>query len=1157
MKMRFALFMASMCLCISAWAERVAPTFPDFTTLESGKSYCLYNVGTEKFLYVDGFSDVAYNVYSAQSGIYGTPIVMTQLPNGSYTIQLAEHLTNYFYTPWNSSDYGLKVGLMLEDRKMYFSITENVEGYLIQRSVDHPNYNAAECLGINESGYLRINLTEEDGNIVWKLIESDAAQRYFAEHKLYTALEAMNPYDYEISRYEEIYANPESTIDELEEAAATLTHALALSQKFTAPEWSEYPVLLTEGDINQYYEVYVNLDEGEVGSIKATVSVDGNSSLVYEFSNYEMPCSVYIDGELVRSTNSYSSRRFFDNLTPGIHDIEWRFTNNMAGNRSVYISEIGVRDNSQTIEVSLLEPGSLGTEVLYHVNHIKDVRSLKVNGNMNADDWSKITMMTNLHSLDLSGTGVTEIPEKQFRVENDKCQFLYEIVLPNGLETIRDRAFEYSYVDNFIFPSTLKSLGEYAFASSNIKEAILPDSMTSIGSYAFKNCKILVNARYPKGLTYIPSQCFYSCEKLNTFELPDGLMEIGSSAFSGNVNFNPRLPETLTTIGYDAFNNCGTDSLFIPESLTSWGKSSSWNSSFSNNDKLVYAEFPTSFYDIFASGIINYCSSLETLVLKSPTVVAGDYKDGFLDGATEGNVTIRVPSFLVNSYKLDEYWYNYNIEGFNTEEIKNWNVRGNMVLNNRERIEGNPNISLYETGSIKINGENAQNIDDLNLYVDHTTTRNLNGSYEYKYGMLLINNDAVSVGGKYMHHHKVNKNTWYFLSLPFDFKVGEVTNNSNAKMAIRYYDGASRATDGPVGNWKNYASEDVVQAGTGFIVQTSVATTLTFCAIENDNKQNVVSNEEFRKSLAANASAVASDKGWNLVGNPWQCYYNIHTLNFTAPITVYDISNKTYVAYSIIDDDYAIRPNEALFVQCPEGTEYISFPETGRQLTNEIINQSGARPQYSVGLDRQLVDISISANDLTDRTRIVLNDEASATYDASLDASKFFSMDASVPQIYSLDIEGTEYAINERPLADGNIKLGVVVAESGKHVICMQRNDAKSVVLIDHESGVSHDLSSGDYTFVAEAGTYNGRFTLVMSQTPVTGVENVNIENASVHSNGNAIYVDGIDGIVEVYTVDGRKVAETKSNGTATFTNMHNGIYLVRTAKGTCKVTVK
>ena len=350
----------------------------------------------------------------------------------------------------------------------------------------------------------------------------------------------------------------------------------------------------------------------------------------------------------------------------------------------------------------------------------------------------------------------------------------------------------------------------------------------------------------------------------------------------------------------------------------------------------------------------------------------------------------------------------------------------------------------------------------------------------------------------------------------------------------------------------------MIKAGTGFIVQASAATTLTFSAMDNESKQYVVSNEEFVKALAANPSEILSNRGWNLVGNPWQCYFNIHTLNFTAPITVYDVSKKTYTAYSIIDDDYAIRPNEAFFVQCPEGTEYISFPETGRQLTSEITNQSSAPAKRTAAMgSRQLVDVAISAGDLTDKTRVVLNEAALMEYETACDASKFFTMDAGVPQIYTLDSEATEYAINERPVGDGNVQLGVVIAASGKHTISMPRNDAKTVVLIDHVAGTTHDLSLGEYTFTADAGTYNGRFTLSISKAPTTAVDEVTATDFTVKSVENAIVVSGAEGMVTVFTIDGRKVAEQESKGSVTFGNLLEGSYLVRTVNGTSKVTVK
>lgn len=1162
-KTRLALFVASICLCTSVWAERVAPTLPDFTTLESGKSYYLYNVGTGKFLTRSTVNSTYPGV-----GTYGAAITIAQASNGSYTLRFADGTTTYYL----SAETSTTSSQSSVNSFCYFAIKDSLGGYVIQRSTANKTYYVAnEYVGYADGAAndcIVPNLTE--GNIVWKLMEAAVAEHYFAEHKLYTALEAMNAYDYEIGVYEEVYANPESTTEELEDAAATLTNGLILTQSYSAPEWTDFPVLLLGGEIYSSTGVRLNIAKQSTKSIIGTVKVNENSTLVYEpNSQSTLNLSVYINGELVRTLKANqlsSSERYFENLIAGTYHIEWRWENTSKTNSgSGILYGLGV-EATPSVEVSLLEPGSLGTEVLYHVNHLKDVRRLKVKGKMNDDDWAKIEMMTNLFALDLKETDATVIPEEQFYRSTSKCAFLNEVILPNALETISDKAFYNSLVTRLIFPSTLENIGEYAFYGSHITEAILPDCMTSIGYGAFSNCANLITVNYPKNLTYVPDACFSNCYNLNTFTLPYGLKSIGNDAFFRVYNFNPRLPETITTMEYRAFGYCATDSLFIPESLTNWlgNGGNSYDYSFEYNENLVYAEFPTSYYKVPKRTAIYRCENLQTVVLKSPTVVAGEFKSSFFEGCETENITIKVPSFLVNSYKLDEYWYNYKIEGFNTADIKDWNVRGGLVLNHRERIEGNPNVSIDNTGSIKVNGENAQAIDTLNVYVDHTKYNshynNTTGAYEYDfyYGQLWVRNDASTISGAYMHHHKVEEKKWYFLSLPFDFTVGEVTNDANAKLAIRYYDGASRAVDGAKGNWKNYAAEDVIKAGTGFIVQASAATTLTFRAMDNESKQYVVSNEEFIKALAANPSETVSNSGWNLVGNPWQCYFNIHTLNFTAPITVYNVSAKTYTAYSIIDDDYAIRPNEAFFVQCPEGTEYISFPETGRQLTSEITNQSSAPAKRTAAMgSRQLVDVAISAGDLTDKTRVVLNEAALMEYETACDASKFFTMDAGVPQIYTLDSEATEYAINERPVGNGNVQLGVVIAASGKHTISMPRNDAKTVVLIDHVAGTTHDLSLGEYTFTAEAGTYNGRFTLSISKAPTTAIDEATATDFTVKSVENAIVVSGAEGMVTVFTVDGRKVAEQESKGSVTFGNLLEGSYLVRTVNGTSKVTVK
>lgn len=53
------------------------------------------------------------------------------------------------------------------------------------------------------------------------------------------------------------------------------------------------------------------------------------------------------------------------------------------------------------VSVSLLEPGSLGVEILKKHDPIKEVTSLTVTGEMNEADWKQLQSITALQTLDL------------------------------------------------------------------------------------------------------------------------------------------------------------------------------------------------------------------------------------------------------------------------------------------------------------------------------------------------------------------------------------------------------------------------------------------------------------------------------------------------------------------------------------------------------------------------------------------------------------------------------------------------------------------------------------------------------------------------------------------------------------------------------------
>lgn len=922
---------------------------------------------------------------------------------------------------------------------------------------------------------------------------------------------------------------------------------------YEAPEWNDYPIFFTNVNTENWVtgidtnSSWISFYGNNTFSLKAIVEVDSYSTLSFYIGRYNdlERIELYIDGIKVRDTGEgYYHRRstkVFEELSPGFHEIEWR-----ASNSRGYLYDIGI-EKTPYFEVNLQEPGSLGTEILYNVDHLKDVRRIKIRGRMNDKDWAKVQMLENLYTIDLSEAEIDEIPNNQFYNNNNRFPFLHRIVLPEGLERIGDNAFRESYISHINFPSTLKSIGERAFNDSKLLNAIMNDSITFIGNYAFENCMYLTTVHYPKSMTWVPDHCFAECCYIINFDMHDDIKDIYDYAFTNNARCCYKIPKNLRNLYYSAFSNTAIDSVKIPEN-THIG-----NEVFRDCLWLEYAEFPTSYntfnrYNTYRSPIEN-CANLKTLVLKAPTVVDGDFKSIFLYRCP-ADVIIKVPSFLVNSYKLDEYWYNYKIEGFNTGDIKDWTLNGNLVMNARERFDDKPNLTINQSGSIKLNGDIAQVFDSL-----YTSSYNYyDGTSSDAFARVLVNNDVTKIEGEYKHHYYVKGKYWFFVSLPFDFKVRDVTPSvEGTKFVVRYYDGAARATNGASGNWKNFTDDAVITAGTGFIVQASGDCWLTFTALDNESKQNIVSNEEFVKALAANPSETVSNSGWNLVGNPWQCWYNIHTLNFTAPITTYDVYNKKYNAYSIIDDDYAIEPNEAFFVQCPENINSISFPETGRQLTNEIINQHSAPSNNA--RSRQLVDILLSYGDANDRTRVVFNDAASMEYETTCDANKFFATEGECPQLYTIGNEGTEYAINERPYEDGNMQLGIILAKAGTYTFSLSRCDAKEVVLFDKITGVSHNFADGNYTFTSEAGRYAGRFMLVITKSPqVTSVENLTELGIRVEVIDGGIQVSGTNDTVTIVAADGRTITEFHGEKSIPLTA---GTYIVHTNAGAVKVVVK
>lgn len=89
-------------------------------------------------------------------------------------------------------------------------------------------------------------------------------------------------------------------------------------------------------------------------------------------------------------------------------------------------------DEGVTVSTGKIAAGDLGHVVIEEAGYLQEVNKLIIEGELNADDWSKIKQMTNLTELDLSKALIDEIPSYAF---NERWA-IDKVVLPPTLKRL-------------------------------------------------------------------------------------------------------------------------------------------------------------------------------------------------------------------------------------------------------------------------------------------------------------------------------------------------------------------------------------------------------------------------------------------------------------------------------------------------------------------------------------------------------------------------------------------------------------------------------------------------------------------------------------------------------------------------------------------------
>ena len=708
-----------------------------------------------------------------------------------------------------------------------------------------------------------------------------------------------------------------------------------------------------------------------------------------------------------------------------------------------------------------------------------------------------------------------------------QCYNLTDLVLPNVI-TVGDYAFceeEYHFESgatdglHSISMPIVQTIGREAFRGCARLAYVSIPLANEIGYYSFSRCYSLQHMDL-SNVTTIGDEAFYMesslwmnngeqlYPSLSSVILSDELTKIPYKCFSRCPIAEFNFPSALQRIEYEAFNYCILTDVVLPEGITYVAESN-----FSNANSITIPSSMREFRSMSSNWRTIYCHSVDPNIRTS----FGSY------GSELGNMTLYVPAVSLNAYRAHDNWYQFGqilpLEG----DVSMLQIYGDYYLNSLTGIANPADLVINPNGALTLAAADTFHVNNFIQYMGTQTYRtsdwvwdNMTGEEYRKYvikselsSSMIVNQPAeaeqvevrlIPVGDR-----------WTFFSLPFDVNMSDITIGmygseqiGESQWVIREYSGANRAA-GAGATWVNVPADGVLQAYKGYILYwvndvNSYPSANNFRYFRfpaaNATKQNVFAADNVVVPLTEYPAEFSQNRSWNLVGNPYPSLFNIQQMDFGAPITTWNGYN--YVAYSLMDDNYNLRPGEAFFVQAPAGETSILFHKEGR---NNVLEQELSEAEYygynaparrEVAVSaRRIFNFTLGNADYADRARLVLNEQASQSYEVNCDAAKMMSTNATVPQLF-INENGVRYAIDERPAGNGIYTLGAYFGEDGTYTLHLSTAQAEGtqVMLTDTETNQTVNISVADYTFTAIEGTYPTRFSISMQVTTPTGINN-------------------------------------------------------------------
>src|ERR1035437_1692210 len=281
-----------------------------------------------------------------------------------------------------------------------------------------------------------------------------------------------------------------------------------------------------------------------------------------------------------------------------------------------------------------------------------------------------------------------------------------------------------------------------------------------------------------------------------------------------------------------------------------------------------------------------------------------------------------------------------------------------------------------------------------------------------------------------------------------------------------------------------------------------------------------------------------TNTGWNLVGNPYPCSYDLNGISALTNIgdgvdnTIYFNHDGGFAYWNVLiggSTGYSdiIPPMQGFFVHVSSTGKSLSLPASSKTAATAVpLRSKGASPVKKIKL-------VLNNGPVPDETIVCLIDKATTGFDGDFDGYKLFGKNNTTePYIYT-ELNAVKYAINAVPEPTTTatvIPVTVVLKSAGTYKIDItefENLDGFNVVLKHGavETTLSKDAS---YSFTLAAGTYTD-FQLIINNI-TTAVEKTTNEKLKTWYNNNFLYINcPIDisadkGNLVIYDIQGRMV---------------------------------